>query len=119
MLTVYGLKHSTTITDTINLLNKKRSAPTKLVQHSVQRGSSHRCYVASSKKFNMVWQYRSPIAVGREGVFLLPKLFLPAFAAATGGEGGRQQAVGIANNYIANRKKAAFVVKTIFTGTVS
>jgi hypothetical protein len=52
--------------------------------------------------------------VGREGAFFLLKLFPPAFAAATGGEGERQQAVmGIANNNIANRKKAADLVKPI------
>jgi hypothetical protein len=33
----------------------------------------------------MVWLYRSPIPVGRRGVFYLFKFFLPAFAALRGG----------------------------------
>jgi hypothetical protein len=37
----------------------------------------------------MVWQYPSPISVGKgRGAFHLLKLFLPAFAAATGGGEG-------------------------------
>ncbi len=31
--------------------------------------------------------YRSPIAVGKEAVYYMLKLFLPAFAVATGGRG--------------------------------
>jgi hypothetical protein len=47
---------------------------------------SHRRNVASSHIYNMVWLYRSPMAVGRHWSFTC---FLPAFAAATrGGEGG-------------------------------
>ncbi len=46
---------------------------TEKVQHSAFRGSSHRRIVASSNIFfNMIWLYRSPIAVGREWVFYLP-----------------------------------------------
>jgi hypothetical protein len=41
----------------------------------------------------MVWLYRSSIAAGREGVFYLLKFLLPAFAAATGGGGWRQNPV--------------------------
>jgi hypothetical protein len=65
---------------TINLCQGKGTtlrvrAPTELVQHSAYRGSSSRLNVASSYRFNMVWLYRSPIAVGREAVFTLLKLF--------------------------------------------
>jgi hypothetical protein len=42
-----------------------RRALIELVQHSANRGSSHR--LASSHIFNMVWLYRSPITMGREG----------------------------------------------------
>ncbi len=57
------------------------SAPTQLVQHLAQRRSSNRRIVAGSHTFNMVWLYRSPLAVGG-GVSLL-KFSLPAFAAAS------------------------------------
>ncbi len=38
-------------------------------------------------KFEMVWLYRSPIPVGRRGVFYSFKWFLPAFVVLGGGGG--------------------------------
>ncbi len=39
--------------------------PPELVQHFRLQGSSHRRKSAACPKFDMVWQYRSPIPVGR------------------------------------------------------
>ncbi len=49
-------------------------APTELVQHSAYRGNSHCRNVASSHICNMMWLYRSPVAVGSKGVFYLIQL---------------------------------------------
>ncbi len=48
----------------------------ELVQH-------YRLYIRSAAfpNFDMVWLYRSPIPVGRRGVFYAFKLFLPALTA--------------------------------------
>jgi hypothetical protein len=81
-----------------NQSNDWNRAATELVQNSAYRTSSHRRDVTSSHIFNMVWLYRSPVAVGREGVFCLLKFFLPAFSAATGGGGGGQQLSVIESN---------------------
>jgi hypothetical protein len=43
--------------------------PTELVQHSAYRGSSRRRKGSTSHIINMVWTYRSPLPVGRKGVF--------------------------------------------------
>ncbi len=49
--------------------NELTRGPPELVQHSVYRGSSHRRKSAAAcPKFDMVWQYRSPIPVGRREV---------------------------------------------------
>ncbi len=42
--------------------------PPELVQHFRLQGSSHRRKSAAGPKFDMVWQYRSPIPVGRRVV---------------------------------------------------
>ncbi len=57
---------------------------------SLIEGSSHRRKGAARHIIDMVWLYRSPIPVGRRGIFsYLFKLFLPAFAVHTG-RGGSQ-----------------------------
>ncbi len=45
--------------------------PTELVQHSAYRGSSLRRKGNASHLIDMVWLYRSPIPVGRKGLFYL------------------------------------------------
>ncbi len=65
----------------------------RLSYFSFQRigNNPHRRRVATSHILFMVVQCRSPIAVGRGVVlFYLLKLFLPDFAAATGGGERRQ-----------------------------
>jgi hypothetical protein len=54
----------------------------------VYKGSSHRRKSAECPKFDVVWQYRSPITVGRRGVMSSFKCFLPAVATC-GGRGCR------------------------------
>ncbi len=56
-----------------------------LIQHLAYRGGSHRRNVASSHGLVI------SLTVGWEGNCYLLKLFLPAFAAAIAGEGGRHQ----------------------------
>ncbi len=43
--------------------------PTELVYHFAYRGNSHRHKGAASHLFDLVWLYRSPIRVERNGVF--------------------------------------------------
>ncbi len=70
------------------------SGPTKLVQYSADRRSSHRRNGASSLISNMGWQYRKPVPLGRKGAFYyLFLLFLPAFTAPRARGGGRQHPV--------------------------
>jgi hypothetical protein len=51
--------------------NDLYNRPTELVQHSTYRGSSHRRKRAASHLIDMFWLYRSPIPVGRKGLFYL------------------------------------------------
>ncbi len=62
---------------------------TELVQHSDHWGSSHRRKGATSNAIDLVWLYRLPIPVRKEGVFYF---YLPVVV-ATGGGGGRQYPV--------------------------
>jgi hypothetical protein len=62
---------------------------TELVQHFVERGNLHRRKDTASHKIDMVWLYRSPILVGRRGVFNLFKCRLyPPSRRLEDGEGG-------------------------------
>ncbi len=61
--------------------------PAESVQHSAYKWSSLRCNVASSHRSPNKWGGRA---------FLLTQIFLPAFAAARVGEGGRQHHVLLA-----------------------
>ncbi len=48
---------------------------TELVQHSAQRGNSHRHNVATGHTVDIVWLYRSPLSGAGEGWGLLLALF--------------------------------------------
>ena len=75
--------------------------PTELVQLSAYRGSSHRRKGAARNIIDMVWLYRSPILVGRKGVFYLFNWFLTAFAVPRGrGRGSQHPVVGTTFNGI-------------------
>ncbi len=67
--------------------NELTRDPPELVQHFVYRGSSQRRKSAACPEFDMVWQYRSPIPVGKRGVISSLKWFLPAVAMCKGGGG--------------------------------
>ncbi len=67
------------------------------------RESSHRRKSAAWHKFDMVRLYRTPIPVGRRGVFYSFKWFLPAFAALREAGGG-QHPVGPQYQLITVRK---------------
>jgi hypothetical protein len=65
---------------------------TELVQVFAYKGSLHRRKGAARHIIYMVvLLYRSPIPVGRRGIFYLFRWFLPAFAAPGGGEGQHQR----------------------------
>jgi hypothetical protein len=58
--------------------NELTKGPHELVQHFRLQGSSHRRKSAACPKFDMVWQYRSRIPVGRSeegGNFLVQMIF--------------------------------------------
>ncbi len=56
-------------------------APTELVQHFTYRGRLRWRKGAASHIIDMVWLCRSPLPVGRKGVFYLFIRILPALAA--------------------------------------
>jgi hypothetical protein len=72
--------------------------PTGLIQHFASRGSSFRRNDAACHIIDMVWLYRSPIPVGRRGVFFyLLKWRLPAFAAPKKRGGGVPVCISLKN----------------------
>ncbi len=78
------------------------------------RGSSHRRKSAAWHKFDMVWLYRSPIPVGKKGVFYSLQFFLPAIAALRG-RGGDQHHVGV-TQYNSHSLTLQFVQRSIRKG---
>ncbi len=77
--------------------NDRNRAPTELGQHYVYGRSSHRRNVASSHILLSIWfDYIAGLSqFGGRGPFYILKLFLPAFAAVTGGRGeGGEHPVG-------------------------
>ncbi len=87
-------------------INYFRGLP-ELVQHfRLYRGSSHPRKSAAWPKFDMVWQYLSPIPVGRRGVISSFKWFLPAVATCRGsGKGDRHHVVTLDSSLIEGKRR--------------
>jgi hypothetical protein len=83
-----------------SLSNELTRGPTESVQH-VYRGSSHRRKSAACPKFDMVWQYRSPIPVGRRRGIISSSndFYLPSLREEGSAPGGFHEAFELNYRY--------------------